>query len=385
MNFLKDIDVILYGTAAVLQTAAFLVAWKSDFVRKRRGARKLISAAAILSGSLYLFSFLLRKMAWTGGSSGTLMTFASSVIPAWALLMSVPSAAYLISRLLFRVRPSHSAGRRRFLQTAQGALLAVPVGVVGYGTFIERYNFELNEVDLPIPGLPKDLEGLRLVQLTDIHLSPYLSAKELAHCVGMANETKAHIALVTGDLISFEEDPLDDCLDQLAKLKSEAGTFGCMGNHEIYAGSEDYTQRRGAELGMRFLRQQHTGLRFGDATLNLAGVDYQRRERPYLVGSEKLVAPDATNLLLSHNPDVFPVAAKKGFQGTISGHTHGGQVRFELLRQDLTVARFITPYVHGLYQTDESAIFVSRGIGTIGLPTRFGAPPEVSLIRLRRS
>ena len=309
----------------------------------------------------------------------------SSLVPAWAALVSVLSIAYVISRLFLRVKPSHSAGRRRFLQTAQGALLVAPVGAIGYGTFIERYDFELNEVDLPIRNLPPDLEGLRLVQLTDIHLSPYLSVRELEHCVGMANETKAQIALVTGDLISFEGDPLDDCLDRLGKVKAEAGTFGCMGNHEIYANSEEYTQRRGAELGLRFLRQQNTGLRFGNATLNLAGVDYQRRERPYLVGSDHLVAPDATNLLLSHNPDVFPVAARKGFDGTISGHTHGGQVRVELLRQDLTVARFITPYVHGLYQEDGSAIFVSRGIGTIGLPTRFGAPPEVSLIRLRRA
>ena len=100
---------------------------------------------------------------------------------------------------------------------------------------------------------------------------------------------------------------------------------------------------------------------------------------------KELVRPDAFNLLLSHNPDVFPVAARKGFPLTISGHTHGGQVRVEILQQDLNVARFFTPYVDGVYQENGSSIFVSRGIGTIGMPARLGAPPEVALIRLWRT
>ena len=91
------------------------------------------------------------------------------------------------------------------------------------------------------------------------------------------------------------------------------------------------------------------------------------------------------NLLLSHNPDVFPVAARKGFDLTLSGHTHGGQVRVEILRQDLNLARFFTPYVDGVYRETSSTIFVSRGIGTIGMPARLGAPPEVALLRLCRS
>ncbi|MGH9594889.1 MAG: metallophosphoesterase, partial [Bryobacteraceae bacterium] len=119
--------------------------------------------------------------------------------------------------------------------------------------------------------------------------------------------------------------------------------------------------------------------------LNLAGVDYQPIGYPYLKAAAKLVAPGAFNMLLSHNPDVFPVAVRQGYQATIAGHTHGGQVRVEILREDLNIARFFTPYVDGLYRRDGSAIFVSRGIGTIGLPARLGAPPEVALLRLCRT
>lgn len=113
-------------------------------------------------------------------------------------------------------------------------------------------------------------------------------------------------------------------------------------------------------------------------------------DQAYLEGAESLRDAQAFNVLLSHNPDVFPVAAAKGFPLTISGHTHGGQVRVEILRQDLAVARFLTPYVEGVYRmpaagNKEAAVFVSRGIGTIGIPARLGAPPEVALIRLCRS
>ena len=89
------------------------------------------------------------------------------------------------------------------------------------------------------------------------------------------------------------------------------------------------------------------------------------------------------NVLLQHNPDVFPTAARQGWDLTLAGHTHGGQVNFEILNQDLNVARFYTPYVRGLYRSGRSAIYVTRGIGTIGMPARIGAPPEITLLRLR--
>jgi len=198
----------------------------------------------------------------------------------------------------------------------------------------------------------------------------------------MANETRAHIGLVTGDLISRRGDPLDACLKQLARFRADAGILGCLGNHEAYTGTEEYVTEAGKKIGIDFLRHRARVLKFGDAQLNFAGVDYQRFENRYLVGVERLVAPGAVNVLLSHNPDVFPVAAAQGFHLTIAGHTHGGQVNIEILHQNINVARYYTPYVLGLYREGPSAVYVSSGIGTIGVPVRIGAPPEVSLIRL---
>lgn len=304
---------------------------------------------------------------------------------AWAFLNVLLVMTLAVSHLLPRVRPEYSPMRRNFLRAAHIALFGAPAVAVGYGVFVERFDLKLREVSIPVPGLAPDLDGLRLVQLTDIHLSPFLSVKELDRAIAMANETRAHIALVTGDLISTEADPVDLCMDRLAGLRADAGIFGCMGNHEIYAGCQEHVARRGAQMGMCFLRLASEQLRFGSTVLNLAGVDYQHFGKPYLVHAEKLVVPGAYNILMSHNPDVFPVAARQGWQFTVAGHTHGGQVRYEILRQDLNIARFFTRYVDGTYSLGADSIFVSRGIGTIGVPARLGAPPEVALIRLCRT
>jgi len=305
------------------------------------------------------------------------------------------TAAWIIFRLLriAKIWPdlfaanSVNSTRRRWLVAAGSAAIVSPFAVLGWGTFLERTDFRIREVDVPVAGLPDDLAGLRIVQISDIHLSAFLSPAEFARVVDAANELRSHVILVTGDLISMRGDPLDACLDQLARLRADAGVLGCLGNHELYTGAEDYVTQQGARQGVLFLRSRARQLRFGSATLNIGGVDYQRMSahRNYLRGAEQLLAPGAVNLLLSHNPDVFPVAAKQGWDVTLAGHTHGGQVTVEILHSAVNVARFFTPYVYGLYRSGASSIYVTRGIGTIALPTRIGAPPETALLRLRKA
>lgn len=376
--------ILLTAVILVQATGAGLLLWGPAGVRLLR-MRRTVTAGTMISATLLMVGFLLRFARVNRLFPPWWADWGRGLVFVWAFLSVFLVAAVLISRWGLRVQAGHSPARRAFLHTAQAALLCTPAIVTGYGVFIQRVQLSLREQDLAFPDLPKDLDGLRLVQVTDIHLSPFLSERELARAVDIANETRAHLALVTGDLISTARDPLDICLRQLSRLRADAGIFGCLGNHEIYANVEDYVEQQGARLGHRYLRKRAASLKFGQATLNLAGVDYQPSRKPYLVGAERLVAPDAFNVLLSHNPDVFPVAARQGFRLTIAGHTHGGQVRVEILHEDLNVARFFTPYVDGLYRRDKAAVFVSRGIGTIALPARLGAPPEVNLLRLYRA
>jgi predicted MPP superfamily phosphohydrolase len=378
-------DLIALIVVCVVQSAGVLAILNGPAVRASTLTRRAILTGLAVSVAVMAMGFLLSFNRVYSHFPLWFSSWGRGLTILWAFLSVLMFTAYAVSRALPAAKPTHSPARRTFLLAAKTAILAGPVAAVGYGTFIQRFRLSLREINIPIPGLPKDLDGLRVVQLTDIHLSPFLSLRELERAVDMANETRANLALVTGDLITTANDPLDDCLNVLSRVRADAGVYGCMGNHEIYADSEAYTQEQGEALGMHFLRQQSALLRFGGTDLNLAGVDYQRYHHPYLVGAEKLIVPGAFNVLLSHNPDVFPVAARQGFPLTISGHTHGGQVRVEILSQDLNIARFFTHYVDGVYREDASSIFVSRGIGTIGLPTRLGAPPEVALIRLCRT
>lgn len=281
----------------------------------------------------------------------------------------------------------HDSSRRDLIRTAALATAAAPCAVLLYGTFIERTNFGVTESTIPIANLPRDLVGLRILQLSDVHRSAFLSQKLLARVVDAARELKADLIIHTGDFISSKGDPIDDCLKELARLHGSAEAFGCLGNHEIYAGVETYATQQAARLGLHILRSRAMTVQRGSARLNIAGVDYQRMgDRPhYLKSAQLLVDPNAVNILLSHNPDVFPVAARMGFELTMSGHTHGGQVRTEILHQDVDLARFYTPYIGGLYETGGRHCYVTRGIGTIGVPSRIGAPPEISLLRLSQA
>jgi predicted MPP superfamily phosphohydrolase len=320
--------------------------------------------------------------------AGLLWTVAGVAVPAlpsfglkeilnwWALAMI---GAALVS-LPFPEIPER-VERRAFLSAATRFAVASPLVITGIGS-LGRKNFQVREVDAPILGLPADLEGLRIVQLSDIHLGPLLERRDLARAVDMANELRADIAVVTGDLITRKGDPLDDALAEIARLKSGAGIYACNGNHEIHADAEEYCAVQGRRLGIRFLRQECAPVRFGSATIQLVGVDYQRLRRPYLVNTEKFVESCNVNILLSHNPDVFPVARRKGFALTLAGHTHGGQVNVEILERSLNVAAFFTPFTKGLYHEQGSSLYVSAGIGTVGIPVRVGAPAEVSLVKL---
>lgn len=378
-------DAVALLLVCFIQTAAVFLFLRSPARRENRSVQHLAVGGLLISIGIVALGFLFRFRRVEYFFPHVVSSWIHGLAMTWAFFSVLLIAAWGVFSLLPKPRVEHSPARRAFLQAANTAVLALPAAVTGYGVFIQRFRLTLREQNIEIPNLPEDLHGLRIAQLTDIHLSPFLSVRELQQAVGLANETRAHIALITGDLITTSADPLHKCLDILAGLNADAGVFGCMGNHEIVAGSEEQTQSRGASLGMCFLRQEAALLRFGQARLNLAGVDYQRLSRRYLPRAERLVVPGAFNVLMSHNPDVFPVAVRKGFPLTIGGHTHGGQVRMEILGQDLNIARFFTPYVDGLYRLGNAAIFVSRGIGTIALPARLGAPPEVALLKLCRT
>ncbi len=376
-------DLFLLITFSIIQWRITRSLWRAHTSRRAHAAIVLFNAA-VLFAYLCTFADPPRLIHLPGGPAEMLGAAALMYLITASFVVPVHWAVTHIRRHF--ERPADES-RRRALNVAGNLVLAAPFAVVGYGTFIERTNFHVREVDLPIGNLASGLDGLRILQLSDIHMGAFLSEKELAKVVDAGKEQRPHLAVVTGDLISMRGDPLDACIRQLARVKADAGVFGCMGNHERYALAEDYCEEAAARLGLRFLRKEAQILRFGADTLNLAGVDHQSRHggKQYLTAVENLKAANAFNLLLSHNPDVLPVAAGQGWDLMLSGHTHGGQINVEILDQSITPARFLTPYIYGIYHAQNTTAYVTRGIGSIGIPARIGAPPEITVIRLRKA
>ena len=310
--------------------------------------------------------------------------------------------------------------RRYFFRTASALAGAVPFLSVVYGFAAERLDYRVRRVEIPTAKLPPALDGLKIVQLSDIHLSGSMSRTDVRRAVDMANELGADLAVVTGDFITGAADPLVDCIDEIRQLRAPLGVFGCNGNHEIYARAEDAAQELFAQAGMKLLRHENVQLAFRGAQFNLLGVDYQRERAlsgqrlQMLPDLAALVRRDMPNILLSHNPNTFNRAAELGIELSVAGHTHGGQVQVEILDHRFSPARFITDYIAGAYfrplsmpatnlralkeatysassqaptsshaQPPLSVLYVNRGLGTVGAAVRLGVPPEITLLTLR--
>ena len=288
-----------------------------------------------------------------------------------------------------------SPGRRRFLKQTAVALTAAPfVGGV-YGLFYGRLNLETTHQRILLRRLPKSFDGFRIVQLSDIHINAFMSAEEIRRYVAIANQAKADLVVLTGDYVTWESAMEGTVVQALSGLKAPYGVFGCLGNHENLTETQDSITRLFAAADIHILRQAHMRIQMRDEALNLIGVDFQSlfggRFDPlwppsaYMQGVEPLVMPETANVLLSHNPNTFDRAAELGIDLTLAGHTHGGQVSLEFIHPGLSPSHLITPYVQGWFQKGDAQLYVNRGLGILGVPARFGARPEITVLELTRT
>ena len=399
--------------------------------------RSVLRAASILAFSIVLLTFVLNlslggSRAHWGVSTVTALSglWIASALFGYMAVQLVAAADWLLRapRLLAaRLRRRQNGGtmqtaltpsaappinlaRRRFVQTVSAVAGAIPFAAGAYGYAFERLHFQLHRVDLPVNGLPPALEGLRIAQLSDIHIGSYMSVSEVRRAVGMANDLGSDLTVVTGDFLTAPGDPLEACIEELSHLRAPLGVWGCNGNHEAYSDAEALAAQLFRQHGMGLLRQENVEVVHDGQAFNLIGVDYQRERplwsrRPMLGAIAHLVRRDVPNILLSHNPNSFRRAAELGIEVQLAGHTHGGQVRVEILDHRFSPAEFLTPYIAGLYQRplgvwaalndreawsgepngQPSALYVNRGLGTIGAPIRLGVPPEITLLTLRRA
>ncbi|VVE50274.1 serine/threonine protein phosphatase [Pandoraea anhela] len=238
------------------------------------------------------------------------------------------------------------------------------------------------EVDIPIADLPPELEGFTIVQLSDIHVSSTIRRRYIEAIVEASNALKPDLVAITGDLVDGGVPALRDHIAPLGQLTSRHGTYVCTGNHEYYSGAPAWVAEL-RRIGLTVLENEHVVLEHEGASLTVAGVtDFTAHHFDEAKRSDPMAAvagapQGVPRVLLAHQPRSAPAAQAAGFDLQLSGHTHGGQfwpwMYFVPLQQ---------PFVHGLHRLGRLAIYVSRGTGYWGPPKRFGAPSEITRIRL---
>ncbi|MDB5974250.1 MAG: Ser/Thr protein phosphatase family protein [Nevskia sp.] len=258
------------------------------------------------------------------------------------------------------------------------ALLLTLVGVVN-----ARRLARVVRVDIPIAGLPAALSGFVIVQISDIHVGSTIKRGYLSAIVGAVNALKPDLVAVTGDLVDGSVERLGPHVAPLASLSARHGVYFVTGNHEYYSGADAWVAEL-RRLGLNVLMNQNAVLEHDGARLLVGGVtDYsahhfdpaQRSDpRAALSGAP---ADIAVRLLLAHQPRSAPAAEEAGFDVQLSGHTHGGQ----FLPWNFFV-RFQQPFTAGLNRLKKLWVYTSRGTGYWGPPVRFGAPSEITRLRL---
>ncbi len=243
----------------------------------------------------------------------------------------------------------------------------------------EATSLSLERVEIAIPRLPKKLDGFRIIHLSDIHHSPFTGLEHIARTIKVANRIKPDMFVLTGDYVSHDRKYIAPVARLLGELTAEFGTYACLGNHDHWTDAELVTSSF-RTVGINMLVNQGFRFEANDASFWLAGVD------DHMVGKTDIAAalhgsyPDEMKLLLAHNPLIFRQAVRNGVDLTLSGHTHGGQIRVRDAEKRILPRRKLSS---GLHKRSESQIYITRGIGTVVLPVRYQCPPEISLLELR--
>lgn len=321
------------------------------------------------------------RMAWTG------MVF-MGLFSSLFVLTLLRDAALLAGLGVLAVAPaSFSLDAAAHNSAAAVPLAGLFMSLVGF--FNARRTAAVVRVDVPIAGLPAALHGFSIAQISDIHVGPTIKQGYLQAIVSAVNALQVDMVAVTGDLVDGTVAELAHHVAPLAKLTSTHGTYFVTGNHEYYSGAHAWIAEL-QRLGLRVLMNEHVVLQHGQQpaqeALVLAGVadwsaahfDASHRSDPHaaLAGAP---AAAAVRLLLAHQPRSAAAAAHAGFDLQLSGHTHGGQ----FWPWNLFV-RFQQPFTAGLHRLKNLWVYTSRGTGYWGPPKRFGAPSEITHLRLVR-
>jgi predicted MPP superfamily phosphohydrolase len=391
------------GWITPLTLGLFLLLWAiTAFLAKGVAAKLLLSEMGGFLFSLWLMLILVKLVV---GGWGALVGVVSRLHRRLKGASPLPAAesAPAVETLL---------SRRQFLVGVGEALALAPVGVMGYAFLKGRYRFQVEEVELRFPHLPIAFDGLKLLQISDLHSgSFYFRPERLEPAWELIQKARADVLCFTGDWVNVYAEELEPFVGVLSELSAPLGKWATLGNHDYgdYARWNSPTEKTQnhhhllhliEQAGFTLLQDTATCFRMGEEALYLVGTGnwgyWNRRQRYGDIGKAWRDVPEnAFTILLTHDPThwEYQVSGKYPAALTLSGHTHGLQMGIPVNGRYWSPASWLYRYWAGLYEgplgqadghTFPTYLYVNRGLGYIGLPARFGVWPEITLIRLRR-
>lgn len=323
-----------------------------------------------------LSSILYPLVAWQAGSVGSFVVI---------VLMDALKALFRRRRNgspIVSSSASVQSSRRRFISQVGRSLALAPFGISAHGVYVASRAFQIERVEVSGMRIPDALRGLTIVQLTDIHVGPFMSERRLEEYARIVNRLEPDLIVITGDFVSSSHRYVAPAVRALSSLRARLGVFGTIGNHEHYTDSISSLIDEFSRHNMKILLNESVHLDVDGVKLHLVGIDYLPSTA---VGFDEVIhglTADGPTILLSHQPNVFPRAAQRGIDLTLAGHTHGGQIVLDVLGLKISPVSLRTPYVAGLFHLGDSRLYVSRGLGTTGPPVRVNAPPEITHLTL---
>ncbi len=285
--------------------------------------------------------------------------------------------------------------RRAFVHSGILALSGVAIsGCVG--GIASRGDIEITHRIIAVPNLPQSFHGFRMTLASDIHSSPFMSLEDMKKIVKIINDLQSEVILLPGDFVTSHHNEIPPFVEAMSELSAPLGIYSCTGNHDYYCGV-DLVCKSTEDIGFRMLRNENTKITKNGEHLHLIGIDDDDSAsvREYVDGKPaahieaalKGVPDDAASILLCHRPYEFESYAKTGVGLMLSGHTHGGQIVFGRIGGTvLAMSSIASKFVEGLYNAPDannhSKLYVSRGLGVVGLPLRINCPPEITQITL---
>jgi predicted MPP superfamily phosphohydrolase len=346
------------------------------------------SLAALIALAFYTMLPLLAYVRWRGWPFYPGRSFRLFVVrPFWYAQLMLPFvAAAGLTGLLAGAPFGEAISAGRIVAAVALTLIVVllSAGYFGAGHLVVR------RVDVAVPGLPAEFEGLRIVQLSDLHVGPHTSRRFLGRIVSATTELAPDLIAVTGDLIDDRAEDVASYARALGSLTAPLGVYMIPGNHDVYAGWDDVERALiAAKLGTVLVNDLQV-IRRGDAVIALVGTGDpaggargSSRSAPDVERALASVPDGATVIAFAHNPSLWPSLAARGVALTLSGHTHWGQ--FALPKLGWSLASPFLDHAMGAHIDNDALLYISPGTGYWGIPFRIGASPEVTLVTLRNA